>query len=380
MTVDITHLDPHEQPSEELRAKWKAFARTEPKDLRSSDIDDLHDPASAAEFVTAGTIPLATLNRAFGHICPSDAPEYHASSDAAIYYHPLLPGLLVLPSLLPPAVQRSLLDRLVHRDLSNPVHQTNLHLHYDLPYPQPPPPSGQPPAAVAADPSDHGRDPALPASFFTYPPTSPVLFSPKDPAVHKPLTIKQVLDRKLHWVTLGGQYDWTKRQYPSADGEEEGEGSHRPPPFPPDVAAFIQDLFPETVAQAAIVNFYSPGDTMMMHRDVSERTDKGLVSISLGCDGLFMIAPPTPTGNGKDVTDRHGRKKEYLLLRLRSGDAIYMTRESRIAFHGVPKVLKATCPEYLENWPAGEEGGRYEEWRGWMKTKRVNLNVRQMWD
>ena len=66
------------------------------------------------------------------------------------------------------------------------------------------------------------------------------------------------------------------------------------------------------------------------------------------------------------------------MLRLRSGDAIYMTGESRFAWHGVPKVLKGTCPEYLEDWPA--EGGEYEEWRGWMKNKRINLNVRQMKD
>jgi hypothetical protein len=71
-----------------------------------------------------------------------------------------------------------------------------------------------------------------------------------------------------------------------------------------------------------------------------------------------------------------GKKKEFLLLRLRSGDAIYMTKESRFAWHGVPKVLKGTCPGYLEDWPA--EGGEFEEWRGWMRNKRINVNVRQM--
>lgn len=84
------------------------------------------------------------------------------------------------------------------------------------------------------------------------------------------------------------------------------------------------------------------------------------------------------TANGKD--------KEYLLLRIRSGDAIYMTQESRYAWHGVPKVLKGTCPDYLENWPAEHdgsedgEGSKYVEWAGWMKNKRINLNVRQMRD
>jgi alkylated DNA repair dioxygenase AlkB len=166
------------------------------------------------------------------------------------------------------------------------------------------------------------------------------------------------------------------------------------PAFPPDVARFLETLFPETEAQAAIVNFYTPGDTMMMHRDVSEETDKGLVSLSLGCEALFMIAPNQGDvdadaagldglGEGgveveSGEKEKEKKKKEFLLLRLRSGDAIYMTKESRVAWHGVPKVLKGTCPEYLEDWPAG--GGKYEDWRGWMQNKRINLNVRQMRD
>ena len=248
-----------------------------------------------------------------------------------------------MPSLIPPSVQPVLLDRMLHRDLSNPDHQTNMHLHYNLPYP----PSSQ--------------------SFFTLSPDTPDLFTPKDPTVHKPLSTRQVLQRRLHWLTLGGQYDWTNRVYPDA----------APPPFPPDIRAFLEALFPSTCAQAAIVNLYSPGDTMMMHRDVSEETDKGLVSLSLGCDGLFMIAPsgrrPDPDCDGAK------EEKEYLLLRLRSGDAIYMTQEARYAWHGVPKVLRDTCPAHLASWPATEDGS-FGEWEGWMQKKRINLNVRQMWD
>jgi len=173
-------------------------------------------------------------------------------------------------------------------------------------------------------------------------------------------------------VTLGGQYDWTKRIYP--------DGSEQPTPtFPQDIAAFLETLFPETLAQAAIVNFYTPGDTMMMHRDVSEETDKGLVSLSFGCEALFMIAPNEGDVN-EETLGRDGKKKEFLVLRLRSGDAVYMTKESRFAWHGVPKVIKRTCPDYLEDWPAGEGEEEFEEWRGWMRNKRINLNVRQMRD
>lgn len=244
---------------------------------------------------------------------------------------------------------------MIHRDLSNPIHQTNLHLHYDLPYPSETP---------SSDPS------SPPKSFFSLSPESPPTFIPKDPDVHKPLTIKQALQRRLHWVTLGGQYDWTNRIYPEAP----------PPSFPADLSNFLTTLFPETIAQAAIVNFYTPGDTMMMHRDVSEEIDKGLVSLSFGCECLFMIAP-SRGAHEKEEEEADGEekdKKKYLLLRLRSGDAIYMTNESRYAWHGVPKVMKGTCPDYLADWPASGENGEFEEWKGWMQNKRINLNVRQM--
>lgn len=116
---------------------------------------------------------------------------------------------------------------------------------------------------------------------------------------------------------------------------------------------------------------------MMMHRDVSEESDKGLVSLSIGCDALFMIAPNGYGKQGHSGNDGPNQKP-YLLLRLRSGDAIYMTQESRYAWHGVPRVLKETCPDFLADWPA--EDDKFSEWKGWMRNKRINLNVRQMKD
>jgi alkylated DNA repair dioxygenase AlkB len=116
--------------------------------------------------------------------------------------------------------------------------------------------------------------------------------------------------------------------------------------------------------EAAIVNLYSPGDTLHMHRDVSEQVDASLVSISLGCDAIFMIGLEDKTG-----------KTQSEVLHLRSGDVVIMAGESRFAWHGVPKIIPATCPEYLASWP-GKEG--YPQWDGWMKDKRINLNVRQM--
>lgn len=347
MTISLSDLDAHEQPSAELRAEWKAFTRLEPEVLlQDSRIDDPRAPASASGFLAAGSISKSQLSDAFQHIGVTDA---HLPEDGArVIYHPLLPGLLIMPDLAPPSVQTRLTDLMVHRDLSNPAHQTNMHLHFNLPYPQSPS-----------------------ASFFTLSPSesdSEGLFTPKDPSMHRPQPASRVLGKKLHWVTLGGQYDWTNRIYPSGE----------PPAFPPDIGSFLESLWPQTKAEAAIVNFYSPGDSMMIHRDVSEETDRGLISLSLGCDGLFMIAPSKgPDGELPETEARDKDGKGYLLLRLRSGDAIYMTGESRYAWHGVPKVVKGTCPSFLEDWPATGMGD-YEGWRGWMKNKRINLNVRQM--
>ncbi|KAI1768621.1 hypothetical protein GGR53DRAFT_383653 [Hypoxylon sp. FL1150] len=351
MTLDLTTLDAHEQPDEGLKAIWKRYSRTEHEEFISHpDIDELDTTKEDGPFKLAGHVPSERLIGSFKGLEGAGWDEKQKSRDAPIYYHPLLPGLLIFPSIIPPSTQRTLIYRMIHRDLSNPTHKTNLHLHYDLPYRE-----------------EGDNEDVISRSFFSYPPDATAKFVPKDPEVHKPLSIKQVLDRKLSWVTLGGQYDWTNREYPN----------QAPPDFPPDIANFLHTLFPDTLAQAAIVNIYKAGDTMMMHRDVSEETDKGLVSLSIGCDALFMIAP---SGDTKDehVNRDETHRKPYLLLRLRSGDAIYMTQESRYAWHGVPKVLKGTCPDFLADWPA--EDGNFEDWRGWMRNKRINLNVRQMRD
>jgi len=224
-----------------------------------------------------------------------------------------------------------MLSKLFYRDLVDPQHQTNVHMHYQVPYPA----AGSPYFDSSA---------------------SKLAFNPKDPAVHKPITTAQFLNRKFRWMTLGGQYDWTHKVYP--------EGP--PPSFPADIKQLVESLFPMK-AEAAIVNLYSPGDTLSLHRDVSEDCDQPLTSISLGCDGIFVV--------GLDELNSNGAPR-VAALRLRSGDAVLMSGESRYAWHSVPKVLEGTCPEWMKDWP----GAEYDDWKGWMKGKRINLNVRQMFD
>ena len=199
-------------------------------------------------------------------------------------------------------------------------------------------------------------------------PQSPATFLPIDRACHKALTVSQFLNRKLRWMTLGGQYDWTEKRYPAESA----------PSFPEDIADFLRRLFPGVKPEAAIVNLYTPGDTLSIHRDVSEESDKELVSISFGCDGIFIVG----------LDSERGEEPKCVVVRLHSGDAIVMSGAARFAWHGVPQVIRDSCPLSLRDWPAmaddestshvGENS--YEAWGGWLSNKRVNLNIRQMKD
>ena len=265
-------------------------------------------------------------------------------------------GLQIIPAVIPAEAQTKLLSLLLHRDLADHRHTTNVHLHHRLPY-------------HATMPFGHsqGSEKEMEGghkSFFNMSPTASELFLPIDVVAHKPFTVSRFLERKLRWVTLGGQYDWSRKCYPDER-----------PAFPTDIAGFIQCLFPEMRAEAAIVNVYTPGDTLSIHRDVSEESAQGLVSISLGCDAIFVVG----------MSSEDGSDDKCVTVRLRSGDIVFMKDRARFAWHGVPRIIGGTCPEWFQNWPARtgreeESFSAYEAWQGWMSNKRINLNVRQMKD
>lgn len=262
-------------------------------------------------------------------------------------------GLRLLPSFLPPECQAILLDRLFHRDLSNPLHKTNMHQDYDIPFP---PASGE---------GDLSR-----LSFFSYPPESKVhVFTPLNPhSNHKPLNTSQFLRKKLRWLTIGSQYNWNTREYPVTS----------PTPFPDDIATLVKSLFNNSFTpESGVVLVYSPKDYMPVHRDVSEECERGLASFSLGCDGLFMIARDKYLG--EDQEDEN-REQDIVVIRVRSGDVIQMADESRWAWHAMPKVIARTCPSWLAQWPVGNATPEdYEKWKGYMTGKRLNISCRQVW-
>ncbi|KAF2670575.1 hypothetical protein BT63DRAFT_454761 [Microthyrium microscopicum] len=350
-------LDPRARPPAIIQNTYKKYQKK--RDWTNYQDDTLVD-LTQVDSLSSSVRQISTIDReTILSACLAIENHYYDESArrvimSAIQTQPIyessdLPGLLIIPSLLPPRTQKILLSKLLHRDLSKPEHLTNVHFHHRLPYPKP-----------------H-------KSFFSLDIQSHQC-EPLDPTTHRPIPLAQLLNKKLRWATLGGQYDWSAKKYPDV----------KPPAFPPDTAQLLETLFPQMRAEAAIVNLYTPGDFLSMHRDVAEESDKGLISVSIGCEAVFVIglgpdnAALSPGNDGSAI-----EMKPPLVIRLRSGDAVFMGGSSRFAWHGVPQIIPGTCPDFLKDWPASIEEKtepEYEQWRGWMANKRVNLNVRQMWD
>ncbi|OEJ30792.1 alpha-ketoglutarate-dependent dioxygenase AlkB family protein [Streptomyces subrutilus] len=100
-------------------------------------------------------------------------------------------------------------------------------------------------------------------------------------------------------------------------------------------AAYGEPPGPEVVYDIALINFYDGDSRMGMHRDAEERSGAPVVSLSLGDTCVFRF------GN----TASRGRP--YQDVRLRSGDLFVFGKASRLAYHGVPKVLPGTGPQEL---------------------------------
>ena len=160
---------------------------------------------------------------------------------------------------------------------------------------------------------------------------------------------------RVAWATLGVQYDWSRQTYPTlGDAGETGRfGAHATHRLCGDVAgwgvrAAAAAGFPAFVPEAGICNLYRSGKGRMGgHQDRSELTMLApVVSMSLGCDGVFLVS----AGPSRDAGP-------VVALRLRSGDVLVMGGASRGCFHGVACVLEGTCPDALFRGRGGVEVG-----------------------
>lgn len=244
-----------------------------------------------------------------------------------------LPGLQILPDFFPVAVQAELVNIVNSELIGDPQHVSNLDLHY------------QSASTLLSELFEDTNGPS-------------VLF-PRDKTLHTPLEKTAVRERKLRWITLGGQYNWTTKEYPTFTPGAPGF-PHFPPKLVPLFGAPLFDMTPE----AAIVNFYAQKDTLSPHRDVAELSKADLVSVSVGCDAVFYVG-------SERYSEQEKTGRPPVQVRLRSGDVLVMGGPSRTAYHGVGKVWKGTSPKELSDKVR-------PEYREWINDKRVNINVRQM--
>ena len=99
------------------------------------------------------------------------------------------------------------------------------------------------------------------------------------------------------------------------------------------------------------MNYYAPGARMGLHQDRDEADFSApVLSLSLGDEAVFRIG-----GMRRNDPTRS--------FRLRSGDAVVLGSDARLAFHGVDRVVAGTSTLL-------PEGGRFN-----LTLRRVTLPV-----
>lgn len=148
-------------------------------------------------------------------------------------------------------------------------------------------------------------------------------FTPAMPRSGRPFSVRMTGCGPLGWVS-----DRTGYRYQPTHPE-----TGRPwPPMP----ALLLELWRRHGAfrappEACLVNYYAPGTRMGSHRDVDEADFTApVVSLSLGDDAVFHVG-------GLERSDTKQR------IVLRSGDVCVLGGRSRLAYHGIDRILAGTC-------------------------------------
>lgn len=99
-TTNLTEIDAHEQPSDEMRAEWKGYMRQDHKSLLNDPrIDDPRAPLEEYGFLQVSAISKEQIAKSFARLHPDLASE--VNSDVQVIHHPLLPGRFFVSSLVP---------------------------------------------------------------------------------------------------------------------------------------------------------------------------------------------------------------------------------------------------------------------------------------
>eukprot|EP00736_Rhodelphis_marinus_P005069 Rmarinus@m.11166 len=116
-------------------------------------------------------------------------------------------------------------------------------------------------------------------------------------------------------------------------------------------------------ADASIINYYTLDQMMCAHVDDAEDDlSKPVVSLSLGCSGVFLVGCAT-------------RAHVPTALWLRSGDAVLLGGQTRKAYHGVPRIIEDSAPKFLT--ALEDFSDRFDpDVAEYLKCHRLNLNIR----
>lgn len=176
-------------------------------------------------------------------------------------------------------------------------------------------------------------------------------------------TLEERFIRKIRWITLGYQYNWTTKEYNFDDKDFNAT-------FPQDLSSWAKQAVEqlgfdsEFKSEAGIVNFYQPDDTLTGHVDRSEKNMTApLVSMSIGLSAIFLLG-------GLSREDSPVRA-----VHVRSGDLSILSGPSRLLFHGVPKILSEQAIQYPDDFDGDSD---LEAYVRLMKNCRININVRQV--
>ncbi len=144
-------------------------------------------------------------------------------------------------------------------------------------------------------------------------------FRPRMPRTGKPLSVLMSNCGALGWVSDEAGY-----RYQPTHPET---GRPWPAMSPPLLAAF-KAIAPDAPApEACLINLYDPAARMGLHQDRDEQELAApVVSFSLGDTALFRVG-----GLQRSAPTRS--------FRLASGDAMSLAGESRLAFHGVDRII-----------------------------------------
>ena len=148
------------------------------------------------------------------------------------------------------------------------------------------------------------------------------LFTPRMPRTGTPFSVRMTNCGPLGWVSDQRGYRYQ---------------AHHPvtgapwPAMPPIVLAAWEQLadYPHP-PEACLINVYAPTARMGLHQDRDEQDFSApVVSLSLGQTCLFRLGGTT-------------RRDQTRSFRLASGDALVLAGPTRLAYHGVDRIIPGT--------------------------------------